>query len=156
MTPAIRELIRKNIEHKVHVFDHDPSTNAFALEAANALSIAPARLFKTLVLVTQDKTHAIALAPMTHPLSLKKAARVLGTKKCRLADAQTAMRLTGYLIGGISPLAQKQALPTLIDKHAFDHMTVFVSGGQRGVEIEIRPAHLVSACHAEVAVLIEA
>ena len=101
-------------------------------------------MFKTLV-VDRDGELAVCIVPAAAQLDL----RALG-KRAALAPTQRAERVTGYVAGGISPLGQRKALPTLVDATALEHETVFVSAGRRGLEIELAPADLVALTGAEV------
>ena len=98
-------------------------------------------MFKTLV-ASVDGRHAVAIVPVDHQLSLKALARAAGGKRAHMAEARDAERLTGYVVGGLSPFGQKKRLPVFADQSAFEHGTVFVSGGQRGIQLEIAPALL--------------
>ena len=137
----------------IHTYEHDERAQAWGLEAAQALGLDPARVFKTL-LVSHEKALAVVVIPVASRLDLKAIAKQLGWKKAQLADPDLAQRTTGYVVGGISPLGQKKALPTLIDASAATHETVFVSGGRRGLDLELDPkvlAQLTKASFAEVA-----
>ena len=149
-TPATKAAEKAGIEHRVHRYEHDPRADGYGEEAAQALGVEPARVFKTLV-VDADGKLAVAVVPVTGRLDLKAAAVALGAKRCELADPGAAQRATGYVLGGISPLGQKRRLPTVIDASTSDWPTVFVSGGRRGLEIELAPADLVRATGAELA-----
>jgi len=143
-TPATTAARKAGVEHRVHEYAHDPSAASYGMEAAEALGLDPARVFKTLV-ADLDGTLTVCIVPVAHELDL----RSLG-KRARLADTAKAERTTGYVAGGISPLGQRRALPTLVDETALDHDTVFVSAGRRGLEIELAPADLVALTDAEV------
>ena len=143
-TPATTAARKAGVEHHVHEYAHDPDATSFGMEAAEALGLDPARVFKTLV-ADLDGTLTVCIVPVAHELDL----RSLG-KRARLADTAKAERTTGYVAGGISPLGQRRALPTLVDETALDHDTVFVSAGRRGLEIELAPGDLVALTDAEI------
>ena len=143
-TPATTAARKAGVEHRVHEYAHDPNAASYGMEAAEALGLDPARVFKTLV-ADLDGTLTVCVVPVAHELDL----RSLG-KRARLADTAKAERTTGYVAGGISPLGQRRALPTLVDETALDHDTVFVSAGRRGLEIELAPGDLVALTNAEV------
>lgn len=152
-TGAILALQKAGITPVIHTYEHDERAQAWGLEAAQALGLDPARVFKTL-LVSHEKALAVVVIPVANRLDLKAIAKQLGWKKAQLADPDLAQRTTGYVVGGISPLGQKKALPTLIDASAATHETVFVSGGRRGLDLELDPqvlAQLTKASFAEVA-----
>ncbi len=143
-TPATVTLDRLGIDYQVRSYEHDPSAPSFGLEAAEALGVAPARVFKTL-LVDTDSGLAVGIVPVDAQLDLKAIASALKSKRATMADPAAAERSTGYVVGGISPIGQKKALPTVLDASATDHDTVLVSGGKRGFDIELSPADLLTA-----------
>ena len=149
-TPAIKALIRAGIPHRTHQIAHDPLVTAFGREAAEALAVDPARVFKTLVCTTGQGL-AVAIVPVTGELDLKAVATALNTKTAGMADPKEAERATGYVVGGISPVGQKRRLPTLLDVTAADWDTVFVSGGRRGPELEMAATDLMTATGARLA-----
>ena len=142
-TPALVALQRAGIAHTVHTYDHDPSRQDYGLEAAEALSLPPASIFKTL-LADVDGAPVVAIVPVTGMLDLKALAGARGAKRARMLDPSVAERLTGYVVGGISPLGQRTALPTVLDSSAADHPVIYVSGGRRGLDIAVAPGDLVS------------
>lgn len=148
MTPAVRLAKKAQIPFDILEYSHDPHCAAYGEEAANTLGLDPAQVFKTLLVAT-DKTHAplaVALVPVDHQLNLKAVAKWLGQKKLQMADAELAQKSSGYLVGGISPLAQKKPLPTLIDASAQNFDRIYVSAGRRGLEISLAAADLVKLC----------
>jgi Cys-tRNA(Pro)/Cys-tRNA(Cys) deacylase len=146
-TPATLALDRAGIAWTGHPYEHDPAAPSYGLEAAEALGVAPARVFKTL-LVDTGRGLAVGIVPADGQLDLKAVAAALGAKSVTMADAAAAERATGYVVGGISPVGQRRSLPTVLDESAFDHDTVFVSGGRRGFEVELSPAELATATRA--------
>ncbi|MCU7995714.1 Cys-tRNA(Pro) deacylase [Shewanella glacialipiscicola] len=148
MTPAVRLAKKAQIPFDILEYSHDPHCAAYGEEAANTLGLDPAQVFKTLLVAT-DKTHAplaVALVPVDHQLNLKAVAKWLGQKKLQMADAELAQKSSGYLVGGISPLAQKKPLPTLIDASAQNFDRIYVSAGRRGLEISLAANDLAKLC----------
>jgi Cys-tRNA(Pro)/Cys-tRNA(Cys) deacylase len=149
-TPATVLLGRQKVAHRVHTYHHDPRTESYGAEAAAALEVDPSRCFKTLV-ATVDGALTVAVVPVAGSLDLKALAYAVGGKRAAMADPVQAERTTGYVRGGISPLGQRKRLPTVVDASAQAHETVYVSGGRRGLEIELAPAELVRLTDATVA-----
>ena len=145
MTPAINQLKKQKIEFTLHDYEHDRQCSNFGEEAAQKLNLDPACVFKTL-LVSDDKHFFVAIVPVAGTLNLKRAAAALNVKKLRMADVKEAERLTGYLVGGISPIGQKKGLVTCIDQRAQTFEKIYVSGGQRGLEVGLAPKDLSLAC----------
>ena len=141
-TPATVALARAGIEFRLHEYAHDPRAESYGLEAAEALGLDPARVFKTLM-ATVDGRLATAVVPVSGQLDLKALARALGASRAAMADVVAAERATGYVAGGISPVGQRRPHPTVLDSTALDHPSVFVSAGRRGLDLEIAPADLV-------------
>ncbi len=149
-TPALTVLASAGVAHTVHSYDHDPRSESFGSEAAEALGVPAARVFKTL-LAAVDGTLTVAVTPVTGQLDLKALARALDARKALMADPEQAQRATGYVVGGISPLGQRRRHPTVVDATARDHPTIFVSAGRRGLEVELAPDDLVRLTAAVVA-----
>lgn len=142
MTPACKLLKQKKIAYSVHEYTHDPKEKSFGLEAATKLNLEVEHVFKTL-LVTDETQYYVAILPVHQQLNLKKMAQVLKCKKIHLADIKQAERLTGYLVGGISPIGQKKQLKTILDESAKQYKKIYVSGGKRGFDIGINPQDLI-------------
>jgi Cys-tRNA(Pro)/Cys-tRNA(Cys) deacylase len=140
-TPALVILQRLGVDFSVHTYAHDPAAESFGMEAAEALDLDPATVFKTL-LAEVDGASTVAIVPVTGQLDLKGLAAARGGKRARMMEVAAAERMTGYVAGGISPLGQRKALPTVIDASAEGLATIYVSGGQRGLDIGIAPADL--------------
>ncbi|MEX1079013.1 MAG: Cys-tRNA(Pro) deacylase [Homoserinimonas sp.] len=149
-TPATVALTAAGIPFSSHSYEHDASVTNFGLEAATALSLDPDRVFKTL-LADVDGRLVVAIVPVSGMLDLKALAMAVGGKKAAMADLAVAERKTGYVVGGISPIGQKTAHPTVLDETAELYDTVFVSGGRRGFDIELAPGDLVTVTSAMVA-----
>lgn len=148
-TPATRALDMRGVRYQVHAFTHDARVNDYGDEAITALGVPGERVFKTLI-VRADGREAVAILPVPRRMQLRKVAAALGAKQAELADPVVAERKTGYVLGGISPFGQRSRLPMVIDASVLDGDTVFVSGGRRGVDIELQSTDLVSACSAVV------
>ncbi len=140
-TAAVALLEREHVAYARHEYAHDPAAASFGLEAAAALGRDPGQVFKTLMLV-HERDWAVAVLPVSARLSVRAAAAALGWKRAALAEPRLAERRTGYVVGGISPLGQKILSPTLLDDSALAWPTVLVSGGRRGLDVELAPAEL--------------
>lgn len=151
-TPATMALDRAGLPYVRHTYLHDPATQSYGLEAATALGVPPARVFKTL-LIELGAGLAVGIVPVEGSLDLKAVASALGVKSVSMATPQAAQRATGYVVGGISPIGQKRVLPTVLDASALVHPTVFVSGGRRGFDIELAPQALVEVTGARTAAI---
>lgn len=151
MTPAILTARKAGFPFQTHEYHHDPAVSSYGLEAAEALRVEPARVFKTLVIALDGdaKKMAVGIVPVMQQLDVKALAKAVGAKKAEMADPKQAERTTGYLLGGISPLGQKRKLPTVLDESALGFETIFVSGGRRGLEIELCPSYLIDLCQAD-------
>ncbi|KNX38580.1 Cys-tRNA(Pro) deacylase [Luteipulveratus halotolerans] len=151
-TPATVALDRAGIAYDVRTYAHDPAAASYGLEAAEALDVEPGRVLKTL-LVRVDGTLAVGVVPVDRQLDLKAIAAALGAKRAEMADPKDAERSTGYVVGGISPIGQRKSLPTFLDQSATAYATVLVSGGRRGMDIELAPADLASVTQATFAAI---
>ena len=152
MTPATKLLKANEIDFSIHEYEHDANVKSFGLEAAEKLNLRVEEVFKTL-LVTDEKNYFVAILPVHHQLNLKKVAQAVGAKKLKMSDPKDAERLTGYLVGGISPVGQKKRLKTVIDQSAQQLEKLYVSGGKRGLDIGLKPqdlAKVLSATFADV------
>lgn len=139
-TPATLVAAEAGVVHTLHEYSHDPAAASYGLEAAEALGIEPGRVHKTLVVTVERKGRwelAVGVVPVDAQLDLKAVAAAFGAKRADIAKAVDAERSTGYVLGGISPLGQRKALPTVIDEDAILYDTIFVSAGRRGLEIEL-------------------
>ncbi|UNX53891.1 Cys-tRNA(Pro) deacylase [Georgenia sp. TF02-10] len=152
-TPALKVLAGAGVPYTVRAYDHDPRAGVgYGQEAVAALGEDPRRVYKTL-LASVDGQLTVAVVPVDHQLDLRKLARALGAKHAEMADPAAAERATGYVRGGISPLGQRTALPTVVDAGALEHPTVLVSAGRRGLDVELAPTDLVALTGASTAPL---
>jgi Cys-tRNA(Pro)/Cys-tRNA(Cys) deacylase len=149
-TPATALLTRTKVLFRLHSYDHDPRSQAYGEEAAEALGVDPRRIFKTLIASVEGKL-ACAVVPVASRLDLKALAAALGGKRADMADPAAAARATGYVVGGISPLGQRTRMRVVVDASAEAFSTVFVSAGKRGLQVELAPADLVRAASALIA-----
>ena len=141
-TPATVALTTAGIPFTARPYAHDPRAASYGLEAAAALGVEPERVLKTLM-ASVDGGLVVAVVPVAGQLDLKALARALGAKAAAMADPAVAARATGYVVGGISPIGQRRDHPTVVDVSALDHRTVLVSGGRRGLDVELAPGDLV-------------
>lgn len=145
-------LARAGVKYVLHPYDHDPTAPSYGLEAARALGVSPQRVYKTL-LAEVDGSLVVAVVPVSGSLDLKALASAAGGKKALMAATSLAERTTGYVVGGISPLGQRKPLPTVIDKSALTYVTIYVSAGRRGLDVELAPGDLVRLTGATTATI---
>lgn len=148
-TPALKALDSAGVEYRVHEYEHDRRSTNYGLEAAAALGVAASRVFKTL-LATDGRDLVVGIVPVDRTLDLKALATQLGMKRLVMADPAVAERSTGMVVGGISPVGQKRLLPTVVDESAIGQERVLVSGGRRGLDVELSPQDLVRLTRAVV------
>lgn len=149
-TPATFALESKGIPHSLHPYEHDPRAESYGEEAATQLGVDQSRIFKTLI-ASVDGRLVCAVVPVAAKLSLKALAAAVSGKRAEMADPAKAQRATGYVVGGISPIAQKTELPVVVDASAATFPTIFVSAGKRGLQVELAPTDLVSLTGAALA-----
>jgi Cys-tRNA(Pro)/Cys-tRNA(Cys) deacylase len=157
-TPALAALAATGTAHAIHEYqapetpsggDRDARPH-YGLDAAAALGVDPARIFKTLV-ASVDGRLVVGVVPVSGELDLKALAAAAGGRRAELAEPEAAQRATGSVVGGISPLGHRRPLPVYVDAGAFAFPTVFVSGGRRGLQVELAPADLVRLAGATTA-----
>jgi Cys-tRNA(Pro)/Cys-tRNA(Cys) deacylase len=149
-TPATALLTKRSIPFVVHTYHVDPAAPSYGRAAAAALGVEPDRVFKTLV-ATVDGRLVVGVVPVDASLDLKALASVVDARRAAMAEPRDAERATGYVTGGISPLGQRTRLPIVIDESAEPLTTMYVSGGRRGLQLELAPSDLVKAVDATVA-----
>ena len=151
MTPAIEMLKRNKCDFKIHKYDHDPACTNFGDEAVVKLGLDASQVYKTLLVELTPKQLVVCVLPVKNQLSLKDVASAFDVKKAVMANKDEAQKVTGYLLGGISPLGQKKLLKTVLDESVNKFETIFISGGKRGLDIEVYPKDLKELLKAKVA-----
>jgi Cys-tRNA(Pro)/Cys-tRNA(Cys) deacylase len=152
-TRATLALTKLGVTFTLHAYDYDPDADRIGLQAAEALGIAPGRLLKTLM-AEVDGRPVCVIVPSDREVSMKKLAAAFGGKTAKMMRPAEAERLTDYHVGGISPFAQKKRVPVAIDEAALDETTVYINGGQRGLQIELAPDDARRVLGAVVAALV--
>jgi Cys-tRNA(Pro)/Cys-tRNA(Cys) deacylase len=137
-TRATETLAKLGVKFTLHSYDYDPDAESIGLQAAEALGLAPKRMLKTLMAEVDGKP-VCAVVPSDCEVSMKKLAAAFGGKAAKMMRPADAERLTGYHVGGISPFGQKKRVPVAIEQAALGETSVFVNGGQRGLQIELAP-----------------
>lgn len=137
MTPAIKQLETADVAHRVWRYGHTSAHSDYGIDASEQLGVPAERVFKTLVVDTDRHDMLVAIVPVSGRLHMKSLAAAAGAKKTFMADGDRVQKTTGYVLGGVSPLGQKKRLRAFIDYSAADHDTIYISGGRRGLEIEL-------------------
>ncbi len=143
MTPAINELKKHKISFLIHKYKHDPKVLNYGLEAAEKLNLDPSRVYKTLLAEINPKELVVCLIPVNKSLNLKVVANSFKSKNALMANKDEAQKATGYLLGGISAFGQKKKHRTLLDISAKEYETIYISGGKRGLDIEVNPKDII-------------
>ncbi|MCK1637367.1 Cys-tRNA(Pro) deacylase [Bradyrhizobium sp. 157] len=146
-TRATLALEKLGVKFASHAYDYDPDAASIGLQAAEALGVLPARVLKTLMAEVDGKP-VCAVVPSDCEVSMKKLAAAFSAKSAKMMRPADAERLTGYHVGGISPFGQKKRVPVAIEEAALGHTSVFLNGGQRGLQIELDPNDAVKAAGA--------
>ncbi len=134
---SARFVKKRKINHTIHEYQHDSGCDSYGLEAAEKIGVAEAQVFKTLVVSLNNQELAVAIIPVSSMLSMKLMAKAAAAKKAQMAAQKEVERATGYVLGGVSPLGQKKKLKTVIDASAKNYTTIYISGGRRGLDIEL-------------------
>ena len=150
VTPATQALTAAGVAFTVHAYDYDPDAESIGLQAAAALGEDPARVLKTLMALVDGKPVCVVV-PSDQEVSMKKLAAAVGGKSAQMMKPPEAERVTGYKVGGISPFGQRKQVSTVIEQSALAHDLVYLNGGQRGLQVRLRPAEARDAVKAVVA-----
>ena len=148
-TRAVDYLQQSGVEFVVHEYEVGEIDATYGGSVADGLGVSRDRLFKTLVALVDDRP-VVGIVPVSGRLSLKALARASGGKRAVMAEPAAAERLTGYVVGGISPFRQTRSLPIIVDEGVLAHPTIFVSGGRRGLQLEMAPGDLIRLTGAKV------
>lgn len=151
-TNAMRELERAGVAYTEHVYEVDED-DLSGVHVCEQLGEDPSAVFKTLVCSTASGGHAVCCIPVAEELDLKAAARILGEKSLAMVHVRDLVGLTGYIRGGCSPIGMKKRFPTVVDEACVLFDTVCVSGGRRGLQVELSPDDLVKVTGAKVAAI---
>lgn len=149
-TPATQALSKAGIAFSLSTYDYDPNAERVGLQAAEAMGVPADQVFKTLMAELDGKP-ICAIVPSDEEVNMKKLAAALGGKSAHMMKPPEAERLTGYKVGGISPLGQRKSVPTALDELAQLHDEIFINGGQRGLQIRIKPDDLAAVLGCVVA-----
>ena len=149
-TRATLAVKQAGVAHTIHEYDYDPDADSIGLQAARALGVSPAIVLKTLMTLVDDKPVCVLLAS-DREVNMKRLAAAAGGRSARMMPAADAERVTGYVVGGISPFGQKKRAPAIVDAAALAHEAVFFNAGQRGLHLRLAPADLVKALGAKTA-----
>jgi Cys-tRNA(Pro)/Cys-tRNA(Cys) deacylase len=152
-TPATLALSKACIAFTLATYDYDPDADRVGLQAADAMGVAPERVFKTLMAEVDGKPVCV-IVPSDEEVNMKKLAAAFGGKSAHMMKPADAERLTGYKVGGISPFGQRRVVPTCVEELVELQETVFLNGGQRGLQICMRPQDLIAALNCKAADLI--
>jgi Cys-tRNA(Pro)/Cys-tRNA(Cys) deacylase len=151
-TRATQALTRLGVKFALHTYDYDPDADRIGLQAAEALGVAPHRVLKTLMAEVDGKPVCVVV-PSDREVSMKKLAAAFAGKAASMMRPSDAERLTGYHVGGISPFGQKKRVPTAIEAATLEETSVYLNGGQRGLQVELDPKEAVRALEAVVVAL---
>jgi Cys-tRNA(Pro)/Cys-tRNA(Cys) deacylase len=151
-TRATQALTTLGVKFVLHSYDYDPDADRIGLQAAEALGVAPRRVLKTLMAEVDGKPVCVVV-PSDREISMKKLAAAFAGKAAGMMRPADAERLTGYHVGGISPFGQKKRVPAAIEAAALEETSVYLNGGQRGLQVELDPKQAVTALGAIVAAL---
>ena len=152
-TPATVALDRAGVAYTLATYAYDPNADRVGLQAAEALGVPADEVLKTLIIRADGKPACVVL-PSDREVSMKRLAAVLGAKSAEMAPVPEAERITGYHVGGISPFGQKKRVPTLIEETSFQHAEVFMNGGQRGLQVKLKPSDAAAVLGAKVAAVV--
>lgn len=151
-TRATLALDHAKIAHEVHGYLYEAGAEKIGLQAAERLGVDPAMVLKTLMTLVDGKPVCVVL-PSDREVAMKKLAAAVGGKAAEMMKPAEAERLTGYVVGGISPFGQKRAVPVVMEQAALALPQVFMNGGQRGLQVKLDPKDAAAVLKATVAAI---
>jgi Cys-tRNA(Pro)/Cys-tRNA(Cys) deacylase len=152
-TKATLALDAAGAAYSLHSYVYDPDAPRIGLQAAEALGEDPSRVLKTLMAEVDGKPVCVVV-PSDQEVSMKKLAAAFGGKSAAMMKAPDAERLTGFVVGGISPFGQKKPVPSAIEELALLEDRVYINGGQRGLQVRLDPNEALRVLGARAADLI--
>ena len=152
-TRATLALEKAGIEFTVVTYDYDPDADRIGMQAAEAIGVSPSIVLKTLMAEVDGKPVCV-IVPSDREVSMKKLASALKGKSANMMKPAAAEKATGYVVGGISPFGQKKQVPTVLELEALAHEKVFMNGGQRGLQVQLKPQDALKAANAIAAAII--
>ena len=152
-TRATQFLDKAGIVFTTHVYDYDPGAERIGLQAAEALGEDPRLVLKTLMAELDGKPVCV-IVPSDREVSMKKLASAFNGKHAAMMKPAAAEKLTGFVVGGISPFGQKRQVPSAIEVEALSHAHVYINGGQRGLQVRLAPRDALAALQAIAAPLV--
>lgn len=147
-TRGIQFLKQNRITHQRVEYDHKEKGAEFA---AQAVGFPLERTIKTLVVALDSNRYALVMMPGDRQVSMKKVAKACNAKRAAMADTATAQRLTGYLVGGISPFGTKKRLKAIMDASLPPYEAVMINAGQRGIMVKMAPGDIIDILNADIA-----
>ena len=151
-TNAARLLDKAKIAYELIPYEVDEN-DLSAIHVADSLGENIEQVFKTLVLYGDKNGHFVCVIPGEHEVDLKLAAKASGNKKCDLIPMKELLPLTGYIRGGCTPIGMKKTFPTYIHESCLNYPYIYISAGQRGLQLKLDPNDLIKEVHAEVCIL---
>jgi Cys-tRNA(Pro)/Cys-tRNA(Cys) deacylase len=152
-TRATKALEQAGVGFTVTTYDYDPDADKVGMQAAEALGESPARVLKTLMALVDGKPVCV-IVPSDKEVSMKKLAAAFGGKAAQMMKPNDAERISGYKVGGISAFGQMKAPRVAIEAEAMAHDLVYMNGGQRGLQVRLKPGDAAVALRATVAPLV--
>ena len=152
-TRATKALEQAGVAFAVVGYDYDPAADRIGVQAAEAIGEAPERVLKTLMALVDGKPVCV-IVPSDREVSMKKLAAAFGGKAAQMMKPADAERISGYKVGGISPFGQMKPPRVAIEAAAMAHDLVYINGGQRGLQVRLRPGDAAAALKAIVAPLV--